>query len=127
MQAKYKLIIAIILLLFINITNSLGQGNVKTELTKTEKFILLQQKSGNIILPDSIYTILKKYALKNNLNEASVLKNSIILYALFNNAISKQERLEYVDFVISFFSVEKLPMLPIELLKDFKNWLLKLS
>lgn len=81
------------------------------------RFSLLMNKSGSATLPDSVITQLKKFAVKINMEEQYVMRNVLILRPLYDNTLSKEDRLFACRVAFKMFSVPN-PTVPIKIILD---------
>jgi hypothetical protein len=81
------------------------------------RFSILMNKSAAASLPDSVITQLKKFAVKINMEEQYVMRNQIILRPLYDNSLSREDRLFACKTALKMFSVPK-PTVPIKIILD---------
>ena len=74
---------------------------------KAQKLTEMYVKSANVKLPDSVYTILKDFALKNNKSEALVLKQEFLLKMIYNTDLSIEDRILACDSIIKQYNRNK--------------------
>lgn len=121
MQKKSFFLVLIILYCF----SSFAQPSSTTlisplmEIPAATKFRNLYNKSDQSLIPDSITTILKEYAFRNQLIITNVLKNKTVFSVLYNPNISLLEKIESIDYLMDLYNVPS-SMIPLILLKNLK-------
>ncbi len=58
-----------------------------------DRMIKLILESNKVVLPDSVQRQLKKFAKDKHLDEREVLKNVVLINPLFNDKISREDKL----------------------------------
>ncbi len=95
------------------------------EIPAATKFRNLLNKSDKTLIPDSITTILKEYAFRNQHSLNNVLKNKFVLSVLYNPEISVQEKIESLDYLMDLYNYPS-AMIPMLLLKNLKQHFLSI-
>jgi hypothetical protein len=90
---------------------------------KSQKLTEMYVKSAVVILPDSVYTILKDFAINNNRPINLVMKQQFLLKMIYNTNLSKEERLIACNNLIKQYSGIE-PVGPIFLVNNMKTYLL---
>jgi hypothetical protein len=94
------------LILSVSICNkSFAQAKVNPN-EEHDKLYNMQIKSYGVVLPDSLITVLKRYAFQKNINESLVLKSSLFLKIIYNDKLTIIERVEACKYGIRLFSNE---------------------
>ena len=112
-------------------SNSFGQPlsstpiNQLMEIPAATKFRSLLNKSDQTLIPDSIITILKDYAFRNQHILNNVLKNKIVFSVLYNPEISISEKIESLDYLMDLYNYPS-AMIPMLLLKNLKQHFLSI-
>ncbi|MEJ7611662.1 MAG: hypothetical protein WKF88_10835 [Ferruginibacter sp.] len=65
-----------------------------------QKLTSIFNKSSEIVLPDSVYRILKDYAFTTGQQEALILKQAYIVKMVYNTEVSREDRLMVCDELI---------------------------
>ena len=90
-----------------------------------DKFIELYQKSAAVVLPDSVYRILKDYAFTKGYSEALVLKNEYLIKIIYNSDLTNKERIYACNKMMNDATLEKEVYFPVFLFKNMKEKLEK--
>lgn len=80
------------------------------------------QRSVNVKVPDSVFTILKNYAYNRGLAVSSVLKNELTLRILYNNDIPEEKRIQVCNFILRTTKDEN-AYIPLFLVQNIKSGL----
>lgn len=96
------------------------------EIPAATKFRNLLNKSDKTLIPDSITTILKEYAFRNQHSLNNVLKNKFVFSVLYNPEISVQEKIESLDYLMDLYNYPS-AMIPMLLLKNLKQHFLSIN
>lgn len=107
-------------------TSSTIPVNPLMEIPAATKFRSLLNKSDQTLIPDSITTILKEYAFRNQHSLNNVLKNKFVLSVLYNPEISVQEKIESLDYLMDLYNYPA-AMIPMLLLKNLKQYFLSIN
>lgn len=87
-----------------------------------QKLTAIYTKSSEVILPDSVYRILKNFAFTTGQQEALILKQAYIVKMVYNTQLSKADRLMVCDELIRQNSRPGAGI-PVFLIQNMKNLL----
>ncbi len=107
-----------ILFFFLFITNHKVLAQQDTY-TNSDRFTIIYSKCDGIRLPDSISIKLKEFALKNSYEELFVIKNATLLKPLFNNSLSKEDRIYAADYLMALYN-KPMSYIPLYLIEEIK-------
>lgn len=119
-----KRLFACTILLFIFSIKSFAQTNEQSieNDKKAQRLTNIYVKSANVVLPDSVYTILKEFAKNKNLPIDRVMKQQYGLKMIYNTALSIEERLLACQLLTSIYSGIE-PVGPLFLVNNMKKML----
>jgi hypothetical protein len=80
-------------------------------------------KSKDVVLPDSVYTILKNIAFNTGISEKLAVKQAYILKMIYNTSFSKEDRILACDHILRYYSSPG-NIIPLFLVTEMKNKLI---